>query len=465
MEDETPKRSRILEMSGISVRFGNVVALSDVDFHVGRNEVVGLLGDNGAGKSTLVKTLVGLYRPQEGTISFDGRAARFSSPKEARAAGIEIKYQESTLVESMSLARNFFLGRERGPGRFGIDGAAMRATVAGELDKIGIDGDGMVDRPPSVLSGGERQAVLIARAMYFGAKLLILDEPTIALSDEDVGMVLALVRLAKQRGLSVVFITHKANEVFQVADRFVVLRNGRNFANIEKGSLELSQLESLSMYSRLNVMRELSGSMAHQINTPLTVMKVSVEMLRDDFRVEAKEEEYRKITGMLLRKIEAMQYMVRNLLDYVRPLAVLKQTVVVADLVAQAVEELPSGGFPGISIDTSGVDPSIEYSLDATLVKEALSNVLVNALESSAAGAAVEIDARLHEGRLRIEVRDHGPGMDEETRKSVFQFFFTTKESGTGLGLPMVQRIIERHGGTLMIESAPGKGCTLRMDL
>ncbi len=283
------------------------------------------------------------------------------------------------------------------------------------------------------------------------------------MSEEDVCHVLDLVRAAKQDGLSVLFITHKANEVFQVADRFVVLRNGRNFANIQKGSLELEQLEALTMYSKLTAMRELSGSLAHQINTPLTVMKVSVEMLKDDFTVTDRAEDYAKITTMLLRKIDSLQYIVKSLLDYVRPLAVRMETIHVSALVASAVDDLPLRNFPGVRVDTRGVDGSIFFSLDANLMKEALYNVLVNALESSPAGASVEVSAGLHDERLCIEVQDHGPGMDEETRKQAFQYFFTTKESGTGLGLPMVQRIVERHGGSLVLDSAPGEGCRFRM--
>jgi simple sugar transport system ATP-binding protein len=462
-------------MEDVSVRYGSVVALTGVNFQIGRNEIVGLIGDNGAGKTTLVNTLTGNCRPYEGKIYFDGRLVSFRSPKEAQASGIEIKYQGSSLIETMSIAHNFFLGREpyRRPILFGrelryprfVDRKRMSRILCQEMNRIGIRGVDYFDDTPGMLSGGQREAITIARALHFGVRLLILDEPTTALSEEETSVVLNLVRKAKQDGLSIVFITHKADEVFQVADRFVVLRNGRNFANVEKGSIDLRQLETLDMYARLTAIKELSSSLAHQISTPLTVMKLSVEMLQDNFSVAARKDEYEKITAMLIRKIEALQYMAKNLLDYVKPLTFKKESVRIGELVASVVEEMPIKDFDGVKIDVSGVDQALVYPLDRNLIHAALSNLVLNALQSSPPRRSVEVRAAMDKGRLRIEIRDHGKGMDEETRENVFNFFFTTKEAGTGLGLPFVHRIVEKHEGSLDIESTPGRGCTVRIEL
>jgi simple sugar transport system ATP-binding protein len=465
----------LVRMEDISVRYGSVVALDGVNFEIGRKEIVGLIGDNGAGKTTLVNTLTGNCKPHAGRIYLDGQPVSFRSPKEAQRAGIEIKYQGSSLIETMNIASNFFLGREpyRRAALFGkelryprlVDRKRMHEVLRQEMGRLGIKGVNCFDDYPGMLSGGQKEAITIARALHFGVRLLILDEPTTALSEEETSIVLNLVRKAKQDGLSVVFITHKADEVFQVADRFVVLRNGKNFANVEKGSIDLRQLETLDMYARLTAIKELSSSLAHQISTPLTVMKLSVEMLQDNFSVAARKDEYEKITAMLIRKIEVLQYMAKNLLDYVKPLIFKKESVHVGELLASVVEDMPMKDFDDVRIDSSGVDQAILYPLDRNLIHAALSNLVLNALQSSPPRASVEIRAAMDKGRLHIEIEDHGKGMDEETRENVFNFFFTTREAGTGLGLPFVHRIVEKHAGSLDIESTPGRGCTVRIEL
>lgn len=226
----------LVQMKGIKKSFGRVQALKGVDFEVGRNEIVGLLGDNGAGKSTLIKILVGYYRPDEGEIYFEGNSVNFKSPWESRQLGIETVYQDLALVNLMPLWRNFFLGREIvkkiGPFRF-IERNKMRQISAEALKEIGI----FVRNPDETvafMSGGERQAVAIARAIHFGAKLLILDEPTAALSVGETRKVLEHILEAKRRGISVIFITHNIYHVYEVADRLVLLERGEKIGDYKK---------------------------------------------------------------------------------------------------------------------------------------------------------------------------------------------------------------------------------------
>lgn len=226
----------LVAMKQISKGFGKVQALKEVDFSIGHQEVVGLLGDNGAGKSTLIKILVGLYPPDSGEIYFEGEKVRFSSPQNARALGIETVYQDLALVGLMSISRNFFLGRELirrfGPIRF-LDKKGMDEACQAMLMDIGIG-----VRSPSenveFLSGGERQAVSIGRAIHFGAKLLILDEPTAALSIKETNKVLDYVLQARERGLSVIYITHNIHHVYPVADRFTILERGAKLGEFKK---------------------------------------------------------------------------------------------------------------------------------------------------------------------------------------------------------------------------------------
>ncbi len=226
----------LMELKGIYKRFGTVEALKGVDFHIMKGEVVGLVGDNGAGKSTLAKIMVGFHQPDRGEIYFEGKRVVFKSPRDARERGIEIVYQDLALVEDMNIFRNLYLGRELtkklGPLKL-LSKRAMKEEAFKLLREIGIN----VRTPDDVvkyLSGGERQSIAIARAVRFGAKLLILDEPTAALSIRESEKVLEYIKDLKSRGISVVVISHNVYHVYSVADRFVVLDRGVKIADIEK---------------------------------------------------------------------------------------------------------------------------------------------------------------------------------------------------------------------------------------
>ena len=234
----------LVQMVKISKSFGTVQALKDVDFDVHHQEVMGLVGDNGAGKSTLIKILTGVYPPDSGEIYFEGKKVKISSPKDARDLGIETVYQDLALIPLMSISRNFFLGREPvkrlGPFRL-LDKRRMDETVKEALAEIGIRVRSP-DEEVAVLSGGERQSVAIGRAMHFGAKLLILDEPTAALSIKESQKVLDFVLEAKERGLSIIFITHNIYHVYSVADRFTILEHGRKVAVLRKDEVSAEEI-------------------------------------------------------------------------------------------------------------------------------------------------------------------------------------------------------------------------------
>ena len=218
-----------LEVRGVSKYFGSVNALEDISLAVYAGQVTCVLGDNGAGKSTLIKILSGVHNPDEGEVRFDGEPVAFAGPREARALGIATVFQDLATVPLMSVWRNFFLGNEptRGRGPFQrMDIKNAQKIMREEMSKMGID-----VRDPNqtvgTLSGGERQAVAIARAVYFGAKVLILDEPTSALGVRQSGIVLKYIIQAREMGRAVIFITHNPHHAYPVGDRFVVLKRGR----------------------------------------------------------------------------------------------------------------------------------------------------------------------------------------------------------------------------------------------
>jgi simple sugar transport system ATP-binding protein len=240
-----PSSEFILELEGVSKYFGTVIALKDVTLRLRRGEVHCLLGDNGAGKSTLIKTLAGVHRPTQGTFKVDGEPVAFQSPSDALDRGIATVYQDLALVPLMSVARNFFMGRE--PMRVLAGGVVrlfdheLAARVSQEkLADMGIQVRDP-DQPVGTMSGGERQCLAIARAIHFGARALILDEPTAALGVRQSANVLRLVARAREKGISVIFITHNVHHAYPVGDSFTLLNRGRSMGTFTKAQLSRDQ--------------------------------------------------------------------------------------------------------------------------------------------------------------------------------------------------------------------------------
>ncbi|MFF4214115.1 ATP-binding cassette domain-containing protein [Streptomyces sp. NPDC001796] len=240
----TQARTALVELSGVGKHYGNVRALEGVGLEVHQGEITCVLGDNGAGKSTLIKIIAGLHRHDDGLLRIDGEETRLSSPREALDRGIATVHQDLAVVGLMPVWRNFFLGSEprRGRGPFKrLDVDFMRRTTREELLRMGIDLRD-VDQPIGTLSGGERQCVAIARAVYFGAKVLVLDEPTAALGVKQSGVVLKYVAAARDAGLGVVFITHNPHHAYLVGDRFVLLKRGTMIAHHVREEITLEEL-------------------------------------------------------------------------------------------------------------------------------------------------------------------------------------------------------------------------------
>ncbi len=236
-----------VEMRGIRKSFGALDVLRGVDFTVGRGEVVGLVGDNGAGKSTLMKMLAGAVVPDAGEIRVDGTALTGTGPRAARAAGIEMVYQDLALCNDVDVAGNLFLGREiYRPFSRRLDHQRMHDEAAKDLATLHIrisDTRRLVGN----MSGGQRQAIAIARAVTFEPKVLVLDEPTAALAAREVEMTLRLIRDVSARGVSVVLITHRLQDLFEVADRFVVLHEGVTHRQMTPSETDLSGLVTAMM--------------------------------------------------------------------------------------------------------------------------------------------------------------------------------------------------------------------------
>ena len=243
MSDSAP----LLELDNIGKFYGNIIALQGVTTEVNAGEVTCVLGDNGAGKSTFIKILAGVHGHDEGAFRLEGEEMSFSSPREALDRGIAAVYQDLAMVPLMSVWRNFFLGAEPTKGIFPVrwvDQPEAKRIAKDEMGKMGID---IRDTEQTVgtLSGGERQSVAIARAVYFGAKILILDEPTSALGVKQSGVVLRYIVEAAKRGLGVIFITHNPAHAYPVGDRFLILNRGQSMGNFAKDEITQGELTQL----------------------------------------------------------------------------------------------------------------------------------------------------------------------------------------------------------------------------
>ena len=247
----------LLSIRGVTKIFGGLVAVDNVSFDVARGEVVGLLGDNGAGKSTLIKCISGVHTPEEGEILFDGALVEFATPMDARRAGIETIYQDLALANNLDVGANIFLGREVKTRRLGgliqtLDDRRMREESRQTLDSLQIRFPTLTE-PIEKLSGGQRQAVAIARAVYWDARLMIMDEPTNNLGVPEQHKVLDLIRTLKGRGVPVILITHVLPDAFAVTDRVVVMHRGRKVAEKETARTNAEELVQYMVGARTDV--------------------------------------------------------------------------------------------------------------------------------------------------------------------------------------------------------------------
>jgi simple sugar transport system ATP-binding protein len=240
---ETP----LIELIDIKKQFGPVVALNGVSVSVMAGECHCLLGDNGAGKSTFIKTMAGVHRPTSGEIRINGQRVDFGTPRDAMAAGVATVYQDLAMIPLMSVTRNFWMGREPRKGIWPfqfLDMDLANRVALEEMRRMGISLR-EPDQAVGTLSGGERQTVAIARAVYFGAKVLILDEPTSALGVRQTANVLATIDRVRKTGVGIVFITHNVRHAMAVGDRFTVLNRGRTLGTARKGELRPEELQDM----------------------------------------------------------------------------------------------------------------------------------------------------------------------------------------------------------------------------
>ena len=281
MRTTNAQTAPLLEARTVSRYFGSVIALKDISMTVRAGQVMCLLGDNGAGKSTLIKILSGVYQPSEGQYLIEGKEVRFTSPRDALAAGIATVFQDLAMIPLMGISRNFFLGSEptKGWGPFRrFDVNLANKVTREELAHMGIQIRDTA-QPVGTLSGGERQSVAIARAVYFGAKVLILDEPTAALGVKEAGVVLRYIAQARARGLGVIFITHNPHHAYPIGDSFTILNRGHSYGTFAKS--EISREELTGMMAGGEALEELSHELAEFARTDEKAREALAEVAKE----------------------------------------------------------------------------------------------------------------------------------------------------------------------------------------
>jgi simple sugar transport system ATP-binding protein len=455
----------LVYLENIRAQYGTLLALNGVSLNVRHGEVLGLLGDSGAGKTTLAHVLTGSKKPSSGTMYLEGAKTVFRSAAGARRAGIEIAYQNFGLVDTMSICRNLFVGHELLRGGLPVavlDRRGMESRAAKALAAVGL-----ADLSPRQLVGSlsvsEKRALAICRASTFCTRLLVLDEPLDGLEDTETGLVLRTVQAVKQKGLSVLFITHNAHEVFDIADRFVILNQGKNYTEVQRDDTNARQLEKLLISTRLSTVREMTAGVAHQIRNPLAVMRVSAQMLRDDFTVVSKKGDFDRITSLLIAEINTLSVLIQNFLSFARPRNLERSQCSVADMIEAAIATLPLRDYPGNRIVQRISAAPATYSMDKDLMVQVVANLVMNGLQASSPTGAVEVRTFSERNLLCIEIHNWGRTIDHETRRKMFIPFFTTKTNGIGLGLAIVVRIVEQHGGFVDVTSSDDRGTTFRV--
>lgn len=461
-------RIPLISTKGLNVSFQNIRALTDIDLEVYPGEVLCLLGDNGAGKSTLVETIMGYQPYYEGEIFLQGEIINSPSVSSMRSRGIEISYQSPVFNPCMRVWQNFFIGKEItkkcGPFRL-LDKRGMKGKTEELFRKCGIDLPFSVTTPVGKLSGGQRRILSILRAYYFGKKLLILDEPTAALSEHEVEIALNMVKKAKSEGTAVLFITHKEHEVFQVADRFFILYQGNQYMIINRKYSFLKRVSSLLISSRVLAVQDIAAEIVYQFSQPLRNMRENVERLLRDYEVINDSELFSELVDTLMTEIHSLTSIIYHLSNFSEEPEISRSEVNVRSLLESVIGEIPLALRSHIHFEIE-VKDGLSCFMDRDIIQQVLLNLVNNAVEASEEGGRIVLSAEPMEGRrsgIVLSVKDWGKGMDEAILEEVYNPFFTTKSSNSGLGLSIVYKLLEIEDGNIEVASTQGEGteCTV----
>lgn len=426
----------VVNMQDVSVRFGNIRALSGIDLCIRSGEIVGLLGDNGAGKTTIVQSLTGLCPIDGGRIYLNGTYYPKITTRIARNEGIAAVHQDISSTNHLNVAENFFLGRELRI-RKGLPFLTRKKMGSITTDFIRSLGFSFEKSSRTLLSGltkGERQVLEIARAFYFYRSLLILDEAASSLAKKDKQRLKELIGRVKDRGGSVLFVTHKVQDIYECADRFVILYGGRNIIKVRKEDAGERDLEKMLISSHLSTVKEMAGGIAHQIRNPLAIMKVSAQVLKDE--LETGDPGYGRQVEKILYQIDMIDLYVNNFFHFTHDHSPYYREYRIGKIIEEAVRKIPGHKLERVDLQLNLSNADRVYPLVRSNVIQILINVLLYAIDMSEEGTEVKLSAAVQK-ELNIEVSYRSRGANDEFPSGFFYPVDFQNKSEGNLGVTL----------------------------
>lgn len=440
----------IVELRNVNLRYGNIQVLERIDLSVAQGEVVALVGENGAGKSSLVRIMSGDLVPTSGQVVINGKEVPKLNPTTAVREGIETVMQNGSGHNHLSIAENFFLGREERllPPLPFLARRRMRRLTKRYIDELGFDFHKQPGHPMSLCTAGERQMLEVARACYFHRTLMILDEATSSLSKYNHDRVIEVVSAAKRRGSSVVFVSHRAEDVYKYADRFVLLYGGRSVVKLTKQNSTLRDLQKWLISSHLSTVKQMAESIAHQIRNPLAIITVSAQMLRDEFAVQQNDTEFRNKLRRILNEVDMVELFVNSFLRFTHEQGVYPAEHDVRSVIEEAVHRVPEHKRSKVTIDVRVTPTDSTYFMLRSNVVQVLINLFITVIDMVGDGATIGVYTTVGKV-LTIEVRYRGVRIPSGKREELHSLVSVDDESASRLGVVLFHHFFQRQRCTI----------------
>lgn len=464
------QKTPVVETRNLSLSLRRTQVIKHINLSVYPGEVVGIIGDNAAGKSTLVNTIMGLHSGYEGEVLINGTDGRGKGVSFRRDQGIEIVYQEYAVVPHMRVWQNFFLGRELtkkiGPFMM-LKKRRMRSVTRKQLVSHGFSASKPENLMTGKLSGGQRQLLAVLRACTFCTRLVILDEPTAALDEHEVKMVFQLIKELKEQGISVIFVTHKEHEMFDIVDRFFVIRRGRENYGAAKKSTLLRQVDSLLVTSRVMAVRDIISEISMQFSLPVDLMEQELAHLKQHMQTQSDNAMCSELMDTMAMEIESLKSTIIHFTSIADEMVLHEEQFLLGDIIRRTAADVEYEIHRPIDIMID-VPEHLSCRCDPFMLRQVLVNLLINAAEASDEGACIAVSAGKkseEDTDIWIAVRDWGCGIESSSLKEIFNPFHTTKTANSGLGLSIIHKLLEHMGGSITCESCPCKGSTFTVYL
>lgn len=454
---ETFSAPHVVSLTDVSLSYGSIKALQDISLTIGRGECVALLGDNGAGKSSIVKTIMGIEHPYRGTVSIHGTIYHTVTPMIAHKEGITWVPQDLSANNFLSIYENFFLGREMH--RRGLPFIAKRSMERAFEEACRTYGVSLT-RPAkaqmSSLTKGKRQLFELLRTVYFPSSLVILDEPSTSLSREDKKIMNAIMSDLRRRGCAILFATHKVQDVYEWADRFIILYNGSIGIKVSKDDVSMQDVEKMLISSHLGAVREMAGSITHQIRNPLAVMKVSAQILKDEFLGSLADRKSAERVDAIMDLIHTVDFSIERFFSFARDKTSSHEYQAISTAIDSAIQRIPGSLREKVSIRkhlTVPVGTSVKVP-DYTV--RLITHVLASIIEVSPPGDTIDILVT-NERTLQLVI--------SFSQNDVSQSVPNRQAHGSTMGFILFQHIFRQSGASMEIGPPSKKGRFIRLTL